>query len=107
MPEELNAAQGRRSADIPVGKATTGRPAWRTADIAVSEFIRFATRGFVELLAWLWTACCAGACFKLNRRIRFRKYRVAPRLGTLTVQRRLLFGLNQHAPLSATRTAFL
>jgi hypothetical protein len=105
MPEELSSAQARRSADFPVGKAPTGKPALRTADVAVGVFIRFATRGFAGLLAWLRTAWCAWTCFKLGGRIRFQKYRVAPRLGTLTVRRRLLLGLHQQAPLSATRTA--
>lgn len=107
MPEEPSSAQGRRSADVPARKAPTGRPALRAAAIAVSVFVRFATRGFAGLLAWLRTARCAGACFKLSGRIRFQKYRVAPRLGTLTVRRRLLLGLQQHAPMSATRTALL
>ena len=107
MPEGLSSAQGRRSAGFPAGKAPTGRPALRAAAIAVSVFIRFATRGFAGLLAWLRTAWCAGACFKLSGRIRFQRYRVAPRLGTLAVRRRLLLGLHQQAPLSATRTALL
>ncbi len=38
--------------------------------------------------------------------IRFQKYRVAPRLGTDTVRRRLLRGLHEHAPLAATETGF-
>jgi len=36
--------------------------------------------------------------------LRFQKYRVAPRLGTDTVRRRLLFRLDQNAPLAATET---
>jgi hypothetical protein len=59
------------------------------------------------LLARLCTAWSAWTCFKLSGRIRFQKYRVAPRLGTLAVRRRLLLGLQQHAPMSATRTALL
>ena len=39
-----------------------------------------------------------------RRNIRFQKYRVAPRLGTDTVRRRLLFRLDQNAPLAATET---
>jgi hypothetical protein len=74
---------------------------------AVGVFIRFKTRGLARLLAWLRTAWCTWTCLKPGGRIRFQKYRVAPRLGTLTVRRRLLLGLHQHAPLSATRTALL
>lgn len=36
--------------------------------------------------------------------IRFRKYRVAPRLGTNTVRQRLMRGLYAHARLTATET---
>ena len=36
--------------------------------------------------------------------LRFQKYRIAPRLGTDTVRRRLLSKLHQHAPFSATET---
>jgi hypothetical protein len=101
MPEELNSA-GRRNADMPVGK-----PAVRSADFPVGTLALFARRAFAGLLAWLRTACCGWACFKLGGRIRFQKYRVAPRLGTLAVRRRLLLGLHQQAPLSATRTALV
>ena len=107
MPEELSSAQGHRRADFHAGKAPTRRPALRAEAIAVSLFNQFVTRGFAGLLAWLRTAWCAGACFKLSGRIRFRKYRVAPRLGTPAVRRRLLLGLDQPAPVSATRTALL
>jgi hypothetical protein len=34
----------------------------------------------------------------------FRKYRVAPRMGTNTVRQRLLLGLHTHAALTATKT---
>lgn len=102
MPEELSSAQGRRSADMPVGK-----PAVRNADFPVGTSALFARRASAGLLAWLRTAWCAWTCFKLGGRIRFQKYRVAPRLGTLTVRRRLLLGLQQQAPLSATRTALV
>ncbi len=59
------------------------------------------------LLARLCTAWSAWTSFKLSDRIRFQKYRVAPRLGTLTVRRRLLLGFQQQAPLSATKRALL
>jgi hypothetical protein len=38
-----------------------------------------------------------------GERVRFRKYRVAPRLGTNTVRRRLLHGLHAHRALAATK----
>jgi len=131
MPEELSSAQGRRSADMPVGKPAVrsadfpvgkaptgkpslhngdmpvGKPAVRNADFPVGTSALFARRASAGLLAWLRTAWCAWTCFKLGGRIRFQKYRVAPRLGTLTVRRRLLLGLQQQAPLSATRTALV
>ena len=39
-----------------------------------------------------------------GRRVRFRKYRVAPRLGTDVVRQRLLHGIYAHARLTATET---
>ena len=37
-------------------------------------------------------------------RVRFQKYRVAPRLGTNAVQQRLLLGIHTHVRLTATQT---
>src|ERR1035437_1978162 len=146
MPEELSSAQGRRSADFPVGKAPTGKPslhngdmpvgkpavrnadfpvgeastgkpalrngdmpvgkpalqsavlpvgkpAVRNADFPVGTSALFARRASAGLLAWLRTAWCAWTCFKLGGRIRFQKYRVAPRLRTPPLPRRLIIGV--------------
>ena len=38
-------------------------------------------------------------------RVRFEKYRVAPRLGTNTVRQRLLRGIQAHTRVAATETA--
>ena len=58
----------------------------------------------------LWR-CMGSLCSLLRRlartprrRIRYRKYRVAPWLGTNTVRLRLLSGLKASAALTATRT---
>jgi len=53
--------------------------------------------------AWLQTARCAWLRLIPGGRIRFQRYRVAPRLGTVTVRRRLLLGLQQH-PVPAPKT---
>lgn len=47
---------------------------------------------------------CAAAQAAPPGRIIYRKYRVAPRLGTNAVRQRLLLGLHQHAHLTATET---
>lgn len=87
MPEEPNSTRNRRRADIPVGLPAL-----------------FANQSLARLLArWrgFWRAWTQAAT---RGSIRFQKYRVAPRLGTDTVRRRLLFRLDQNAPLTATET---
>ena len=87
MPEKPNSTQRRRNTDIHVGQSTPS---------ARASLARLLAR-----LRVVWRACTQAAT---SGGIRFQKYRVAPRLGTDTVRRRLLFRLDQNAPLAATET---
>jgi hypothetical protein len=74
-------------------------------ECAVAAFCRFARQSGTALLAWLRSTPIAG--MHDFRMIQFRKYRVAPRLGTELVRRRVLLGLQGHARPTATETALL
>lgn len=87
MLEKPSSTQRRRGADIPVGLPAL-----------------FANQSLARLLARLRSFWRAWTQAATRGSIRFQKYRVAPRLGTATVRRRLLFRLDQHAPLAATET---
>jgi hypothetical protein len=104
MPENRRSTRSRRNADFPVGDAPVGRPALRTADIPVGAFARSVSRSLARLLARLRNPWLAWIGVAADRNIHFQKYRVAPRLGTDTVRRRLLLRLHQQAPLAATET---
>ena len=80
------------------------RKSGRGADVVVGLSASSARANLAGLLARMrdfWCACTQAAT---RGGIRFQKYRVAPRLGTDTVRRRLLFRLDQNAPLAATET---
>lgn len=66
--------------------------AHRSADFPVALLVR---------LRRFWHACAQTAT---RGGIRFQKYRVAPRLSTDIVRRRLLLGLQARATLAATET---
>ena len=54
-----------------------------------------------------WNFWRAWSQIARREEVHFRKYRVAPRLGTDTVRRRLLRGVHTHAPFTATGTALV
>jgi hypothetical protein len=70
-----------------------------------SETLRLAN----DRIGTLWTRLRTAFVDWINtvsgRNIHFRKYRVAPRLGTNTVRRRLLLGLHANEPFTATETS--
>ena len=95
---------------MPVGDVPDAGPRSWSADIPVRQTDRF--KAWFNTIALLLTAMLRrtrmSALQAVGRgsaeAIRFRKYRVAPRLGTDTVRRRLLFRLDQNAPLVAPET---
>ena len=87
MPENPSTTRNRRNADVSVGLSAP-----------------FANQSFARLLAPWRDFWRAGTQAATRGSIRFQKYRVAPRLGTDSVRRRLLSKLHQHAPFSATET---
>jgi hypothetical protein len=87
MSENPSSTQCRRNANFPVGLP-----------------VCCANQTLARLLARWWGFWRAWPQAAIRGSIRFQKYRVAPRLGTDTVRRRLLLRLDQAAPLAATET---
>ena len=86
-------SEGRGSADILVG-----------FDAQTKVWFCSVARLVLATVKRTGMSALRGVGFGGNNAIPFRRYRVAPRLGTDAVRRRLLLGLHAHAPLTATET---